>query len=206
MAPSQLSGKKISIWGGDFRIPYLAWFQAENVQPEIFPQYYSVNLFLQKGVDACAAMYYNEVHMLYQTGLDTGDVRLFFLKDFGFGFPEDGIYAMQSMLREHPQTVRSFRAASLAGWRYAAQHPEETLDIVMSYVEKDNVPTNRPHMKWMLEKILASVITEAKDSWTLGSLSRQDYEKTVRIMRQQGIITRAPEYESFTGGGLRYVP
>ena len=54
VGPSQLSDKKISIWGGDFQIPYLAWFQAENVKPEIFPQYYSVNLFLLKGVDACA--------------------------------------------------------------------------------------------------------------------------------------------------------
>ena len=96
VGPSQLSGKKISIWGGDFQIPYLAWFQAENVKPEIYPQYYSVNLFLLKGVDACAAMYYNEVHMLYQTGMDTGDMRLFFLRDYGFGFPEDGIYATQT--------------------------------------------------------------------------------------------------------------
>lgn len=206
VGPSQLTGKKISIWGGDFRIPYLAWFQAENLQPEILPQYYSVNLFLLKGVDACAAMYYNEVHMFFQTGLDTGDIRLFFLKDYGFGFPEDGIYATQNMLQEHPQTVRSFRSASLAGWRYASAHPEEALDIVMSYVEKDNVPTNRPHMKWMLEKILASVFIEVKDQWTFGSLSRQDYEKTVLIMRQQGIIKQAPDYESFTGGGLRYVP
>lgn len=206
VGPSQLSGKKISIWGGDFQIPYLAWFQAENVKPEIFPQYYSVNLFLLKGVDACAAMYYNEVHMLYQTGMDTGDLRLFFLRDYGFGFPEDGIYATQTMLEEHPQTVRSFRSASLAGWRYASEHPEEALEIVMSYVEKDNVPTNRPHMKWMLEKILASVMPGGKDQWTFGNLSRQDYEKTVEAMRQRGQIHQAPEYESFTGGTLRYVP
>ena len=144
--------------------------------------------------------------MLYQTGMDTGEIRLFFLRDYGFGFPEDGIYASQNMVQKDPQTVRLFREASLAGWRYSAEHPEEALDIVMTYVEKDNIPTNRPHMKWMLEKILSSVIPGGNDHWVFGSLSRQDYEKTVQIMQQQGIISRAPDYEAFTGGGVGYVP
>ena len=44
-----LSGKKISVWGGDFRAPYAAWLQAMNARPEIVPQYYSVNLFFAAG-------------------------------------------------------------------------------------------------------------------------------------------------------------
>jgi len=204
--PSDLTGKKISIWGGDFSAPYLAWLQAEKSQPEIYPQYYSVNLFLQKGVDACSAMYYNEVHMLYQTGVDPEEVRLFFLREYGFGFPEDGIYATQNTVKQDPERAKAFRRASLAGWRYAEEHPDEALDIIMSYVEKWNVPTNRPHMKWMLEKILASVVPGTQDGWTFGTLSKQDYERTVQILRQQGRLTQAPDYEVFTGGGLGYVP
>ena len=32
----------------------------------------------------------------------------------------------------------------------------------MEYVEAGNVATNRSHMKWMLEKILASVVPSAE--------------------------------------------
>ena len=78
--PAELSGRKISIWGGDFRAPYLAWLQSVGATPQIFPQYYSVNLFLLKGVQACSAMYYNEVHMVYQTGIDMEELKLFFLR------------------------------------------------------------------------------------------------------------------------------
>lgn len=205
-SPTDLLGKRISIWGGDFRAPYLAWLQSMNVRPEIFPQYYSVNLFLQHGVMACSAMYYNEVHMAYQTGIDMEDLKLFFLNDNGFGFPEDGLYATQDRLHQNPQQVSDFRAASLEGWRYAAEHQEEALDIVMRYVIKDNVPTNRPHMKWMLEKILDSVVPGTQDAWIFGSLSRQDYARTVQVMRQQGMLQQAPAYEDFIGGGLGYVP
>jgi NitT/TauT family transport system substrate-binding protein len=204
--PAELSGRKISIWGGDFRAPYLAWLQSVGASPQIVPQYYSVNLFLRKGVEACSAMYYNEVHMVYQTGIDMEELKLFFLQEDGFGFPEDGIYTTQERFRQNAELVRKFRQASLQGWRYAAENQAETLDIVMDYVTRDKVLTNRPHMKWMLEKILRSVIPEAQDRWTFGSLSRQDYARTVQVMTQQGMIRSALSYDEFMAGGLGYVP
>ncbi len=194
-----LSGRRISIWEGDFRAPYLAWLQSEGVEPAaIHPQYYSVNLFLRKGVDACSAMYYNEYHMLYQAGVNEDELSVFFLKDYGFGFPEDGLYCTEGTLRLDREMVAAFRAASLEGWLYAARHPEEALDIVMEYVTTANVATNRSHMKWMLEKILASIVPVA-DSWTLGELARSDYEKTVLMMKGQNMLHNPPSYEAFTG-------
>ena len=44
--------------------------------------------------------------------------------------------------------------ASKRGWEYAHAHPEEALDIVMKWVEKEQVHTNRLHQQWMLEEIL----------------------------------------------------
>ncbi len=203
---ADLSNKKVSIWEGDFRAPYVAWLQSKNVTPRIFPQYYSVNLFLQRAVDACSAMDYNEVHMIYQTGIDLDELKLFSLRDYGFGFPEDGVYATAETVRQDPQRAIAFRAATLAGWKYAAEHPEETLDIVMQYIEKDNVPTNRPHMKWMLANILDSVMPGPQNDWIFGVLSRQDYERTVQVLRTQGMLKKMPDYEEFIGGGLIDVP
>lgn len=203
---ADLANKKVSVWEGDFRAPYVAWLQSANVTPRIFPQYYSVNLFLQRAVDACSAMDYNEVHMIFQTGIDLDELKLFSLRDYGFGFPEDGVYATAETVRQDPQRAIAFRAATLAGWRYAADHPEEALDIVMQYVEKDNVPTNRPHMKWMLANILDSVMPDQQSEWVFGELSRQDYERTVRVLRTEGMLTHVPSYEEFIGGGLIDVP
>lgn len=203
---TDLTNKNVSIWEGDFRASYVAWLQSKNVTPRIFPQYYSVNLFLQRAVDACSAMDYNEVHMIFQTGIDLDELKLFSLRDYGFGFPEDGVYATVETVRQDPQRTLAFRAATLAGWKYAADHPEEALDIVMQYVEKDNVPTNRPHMKWMLEKILDSIIPDMQDEWIFGVLSRPDFDRTVGVMREQGMLKQAPVFDDFIGGGLIHVP
>jgi NitT/TauT family transport system substrate-binding protein len=205
--PNDLTGHRISLWEGDLRAPYEAWLESEKVKPSaIYPQYYSVNLFLRKGVAACSAMYYNEFHMLFQAGVDADDRNVFFLKDYGFGFPEDGIYCTASTLGRRPETVAAFREASLEGWRYAAEHPDEALEIVMGYVTAANVATNRPHMKWMLEKILASVVPTAADGWVFGKLAREDYAKTVRIMREQGMLVEPPAFEVFTGEVMARVP
>jgi NitT/TauT family transport system substrate-binding protein len=202
-----LSGHRISLWEGDLRAPYLAWLQSEGVEAAaIYPQYYSVNLFLRNGVDACSAMYYNEYHMLYQAGVDDDDLTVFFLKDYGFGFPEDGIYCTEDTLRRSPEMVAAFRAASLDGWRYAAEHPEEALDIIMKYVTAANVATNRSHMKWMLEKILTSIVPRDGNNWTLGELSRADYEKTVLMMKGQAMLSNPPPYEVFIGEVTARVP
>ena len=204
---ADLIGKKISIWEGDLRAPFVAWLKAESVAtPLLYPQYYTVNLFLRKGVQACSAMYYNELHMLYQAGVDEDDIVTYFLKDYHFGFPEDGIYCMERTLRLQPESVAAFREATLDGWRYAAEHPVEALDITMKYVNDANVMTNRSHMKWMLEKVLASSLPAKGDSWKLGELSQADYERTMRIMQEQGILTATIPIELFTGGVITRVP
>lgn len=204
--PKDLDGRKISLWGGDFLPPYRAWLQAERVRPEILPQYYSVNLFLQKGVDACAAMEYNELHMFYQTGMEPEELKVFFLRDYGFGFPEDGIYTTKKLMQQQPEYVSAFRSATLAGWRYAAEHPGEALDIVMAYVEKGNVPTNRPHMQWMLTKILDRIVPGEQRKWKFGGLLRQDFDRTVWTLQQQNMLRKIPNYDEFTGGEADYVP
>lgn len=202
---ASLNGRKVSLWGGAFQADFQSFFAANNIQPQTIPQYYSVNLFLARGVDVCSAMYYNEYHTIYQAGVDEHELASFFMKDFDCGFPEDGIYCLEQTLAARPEESRAFLAASLAGWQYAAAHQEETLDIVMKYVREANLPTNREHMRWMLEKILPTIIPGEQSSWKLGKLSRQDYQRTAGILRQYKLIVDAPSYEVFCGEEITHV-
>ena len=198
---TDIDKRRISIWEGGFRSAFLNLFQAKGVSPFIIPQYYSVNLFLHKGVDACSAMYYNEYHMIYQAGIDQEELATFFVKDYGFDFPEDGIYCLDKTFQANPEVCKAFTEASLAGWRYAAEHQEETLDIVMRYVQEAHVPTNQPHMKWMLEKILPSIVPVADSNWPMGYLPRDSYDRTANALKTHGSIKSHPPYEDFYKGG-----
>ncbi len=193
-----LDGRRISLWGGAFRPPFMSFFRANGVKPDILLQNYSINLFLRRGVDACSVMRYNEYHVLYQCGVEQDELATFFLSDFGNPLPEDGIYCLEKTAREKPEACRAVVEASMEGWRYAADHREEALDIVMRRVREAHVPTNRSHMRWMLDTVLDSVFPARPGDWRPGVLDAEAYRKTVKMLKQHGLIGDAPSLKSFT--------
>jgi len=198
-----LDGRRVSLWGASFRAAYLGYFETAGIEPRIVPQYYSVNLFLQGGVDACAAMDYNEYHTIIQAGVDPDELTTFSMRDAGFGFPEDGIYALAETVRRDPRLCREFAAASMEGWEYCRRHPDEAVSRVMEYARKAHVPTNRVHQRWMLDHVLAAIYPGEHDGWQPGTLSRVDYERTRAIMIGEGLIAGAPAYRRFVAAGAR---
>jgi len=196
-APGDLQGKKVSLWVKEYEAPYTGFFKRYRLSPVIEPQYFTVNLFLRRGVDACAAMYYNEYHTLLQYGVDPGELTIFRLWEHGFDFPEDGLYCTSGTFANQPELCRDITEASLEGWTYARDHQEEALDIVMGYVRRGHVPTNRAHMKWMLEKMLASIFPSTGDSWWFGVLAPEHYDRSVKLLREQDLIRSAPVFGEF---------
>lgn len=193
-----LDKRKISLWGGYFRPAFMSFFRANGVKPDILLQNYSINLFLRRGVDACSVMRYNEYHVLYQCGVEQDELTTFFLSDFNCPLPEDGLYCLETTFREKPDVSRAIVEASLEGWRYAAEHREEALDIVMKEVREGHVPTNRSHMKWMLNTMLDSIFPAQPGDWQVGILNGDAYRKTVKMLKQAGLISDAPPFKSFT--------
>ena len=198
---SDLNGRKATIWLEDFRAPYLALFASKGVSPEILPQYYTLSLFLRRGAVACSVMRYNEYHTLHQSGIQDSDLRIFSLHDLGVRLPEDGIYCLDETWKQRPETCRKFVRASLKGWTYARDHEEETLNEVMKYVRKENLPVNRMHMQWMLREILASIFPAKGDDWVFGRLSRHTYEGTCEMLLRHGGLKSAQTFEDFVKEG-----
>lgn len=202
---SDLDGHPVSIWEADLRLPYLACFDVQKIEPDILPQYYALSLFFHHGVDACAVMRYNEYHRLIQHGVHPDDIVIFNLWEHGVTLPEDGLYTLERTWQEQPEKCAAFVKASLEGWRYARAHPEETLDVVMRYVEQDNLPTNRPHMRWMLGEILDSIFPAENSPWSLGKLSPQAFAETLKLIKRHSSLPIEPTFEEFTTPEARHV-
>ena len=203
---ADLNGKRVSLWGTSFSAAYRAYFDAAGIEPRIVPQYYSVNLFLQGGVAACAAMEYNEYHSILQAGMDPRELTTFSMRELGFGFPEDGIYTLAATARERPDVCRVLAAASLEGWEYCRRHPDEALDSVMKHAAAAHLPTNRVHQRWMLDHILAAIFPGEHDAWQAGVLARADYQRAKAILIREGMIAGAPSYAQFVAPGARSAP
>ncbi len=50
----------------------------------------------------------------------------------GIDFYGDNLFTTEAELQAHPARVKAFRAASLRGWQYAIEHPEEIVDLILA--------------------------------------------------------------------------
>lgn len=198
-SPQDLNGKRVAIWEGDFRIQPMALFRTYNVKPEVVPLYGTVNLFLKGAVDAISAMWYNEYHTILNSGLDPDELSLLFFKDLLVNFPEDAIYCLQETYQRDPDTCRRFVQASLQGWRYAFEHKNEALEIVMKHADAAHTETNRAHQRWMLAR-MQDLILPGGDTGGMGKLKSQDYAAVGKVLLESQLIDHLPKLEDFYKG------
>lgn len=199
VAPADLTGKKVGIWVGDFYVPFMAFFNGQAVSPRIVPNYTSVNIFLKGAVDAVAAMWYNEYHLILNSGLDPNELTCFQLSDYGVNFPEDGLYCMKETFEGDPELCARFVEASLRGWLYAFDHRDEAIDIVMKYAEAAHTGTNRAHQQWMLDRMKDIILPEDRPR-ALGRLYPDDYAAVGTMLKKCHLIDELPPITDFYRG------
>ena len=200
LEPAQMNGAKVGVWGGDLALPPRAFFNHYGLQVREVPQSYTVNLFLRGGVDVASAMWYNEYHTLLNTGIDPDELTVFPLWEYGLNFPEDGLFMLETSYRGNPAMAAACVKASLEGWAYAFDHPEEALEIVLAYMRQAKISANRTHQQWMLARMrdLIQPVLAADDG---GRLNRDDFARVSAFLLQSGLIKEAPDFNQFTGEG-----
>lgn len=191
-----INGKKVGLWGQDFQIQPMALFKKYNLQVTVVPQSFSVNLFLRDGVDVVSAMWYNEYHTILNAGLNPDELTPFFFQDYGLNFPEDGVYVLEKTFNKDPTLSGAFVKATIEGWSYAFAHPDEALDVILEYMAQANVPANRVHQKWMLNR-MKDLISPLDHSGRIGMLELSDYQRVAGELKESGLIKEIPDYSSF---------
>ncbi len=193
-----LSGKKVGVWGKSFMVPLKAFLKKHGLGVRIVPEMGSINLFLLGGVDAATAMWYNEYDTIINSGVEPEELTTFQFYKYGFNFPEDGIYVLKSTYHRYPDVCRRFVEASIRGWVYAFEHPDEAVDIVLKYMRKAHVPASRVHQMWMLNALRDAFFYHGEGG--IGVLRREDFESVARILKDEGIIGSIPEFSDFYKG------
>jgi NitT/TauT family transport system substrate-binding protein len=141
-------------------------------------------------------MWYNEYNQLYLNGIDHDELNTFFLSDYGFNIPEDGLYVINHTAETRQDDLSAFIEASLRGWEYAKQNTEYALDLVINIMRTANIPSNKAHQKWMLEKIFELQNTE-KIGISPTELKKDDFLKAVEIYNNYKGVEMSIDYNQF---------
>ena len=152
--PLKQKGARVGIWSVGFGQLAICMSIMDNLNYEWVRFAQNVNLFVAGALDATLAMSYNEYYQLVQAGMPISDTNVYRFCDHGYNVQEDGVYMTRDYYEKHPDQARRFAEASRKGWEWAAAHPDEALDIVMAYVDREHIATNRVLQRLMLEEVL----------------------------------------------------
>jgi diguanylate cyclase (GGDEF)-like protein/PAS domain S-box-containing protein len=93
------------------------------------PHSFDPDALIQGQVSAMSAYSTDEPFLVQQAGLQ---YQIFNPRASGIDFYGDTLFTTQSQIKNHPERVAAFLDASLKGWGYALDHPEEMVDLIYS--------------------------------------------------------------------------
>jgi NitT/TauT family transport system substrate-binding protein len=198
-----LKGKKVGVWLGGNEHKLFAALTKNGIDPqkdvEVVAQPFDMNLFLNREVDAAAAMTYNELaQVLEQENPDTGDLyslddlNVLKMSDLGTGALEDGVFVRSDWLSDekNKDIAGRFLKASFKGWVFCRDNPEECLQIVL-----DNGPTlGEGHQRWQLNEINKLIWP---NDGGIGIMNPDDFANTAKIALDYKIIKAAASDDAY---------
>jgi len=120
-----------------------AYFKNEGVDPAkltVLPHSFNLKDFTDGHIAAMTAYSTDEPARLRSMGIRFLE---FSPREGGVDFYGDNLFTSEAQIRDHPERVRAFRAASLQGWSYALSHQEEIVDLIE---KKYNRGLTRDHL------------------------------------------------------------
>jgi NitT/TauT family transport system substrate-binding protein len=192
--PLTQKGARVGIWSVGFGQLAICMSIKDHLDYEWVRFAQNVNLFVAGALDATLAMSYNEYYQLVQAGIQMTDKNVYRFCDHGYNVQEDGVYMTRDYYMKHREQAKKFAEASRKGWEWAAQHPDEALDIVMEYVDKNHIATNRVMQRLMLKEVLRLQVD--RESKKREFRLRPDMVQLAsRLMVDNKMLTRDITYE-----------
>lgn len=196
IGPQDFVGKTIGVWFFGNEYPFLSWMSQEGISTDggddgvtVLKQGFNVDPLLQREADCISTMTYNEYGQVLDAGVNPDELVTFKYEEQGVATLEDGIYVLEENLADpvfEDKMVRFVRA-SMAGWKYAEENPEEAAGIVLDN-DETGAQTEAAQVRMMGE---IAKLTAGSN----GALDEADYERTVATLLAGGsdpVISAAP--------------
>lgn len=126
----------------------LAMLQVEGIPASkinLIPTSFKLQDLIDGHIDAFNGYTVNEPYILQEQGIP---YRLISPLAYGIDSYGDVLFTSESEIENHPERARTFRLASLKGWRYAMAHPDEIIALIRT---KYNSQKSLSHLKFEAE-------------------------------------------------------
>lgn len=179
---------KVGNWGLGNEYEIQALLTKYGLPTDYITQDFTMDQFDSDSVTLASAMTYNELGLVqnsYDGGYSYGDtVSIIDMNDEGVAMLEDNLFCSKSFAEENPNTVKAFVTASMKGWAYACENPEEAAEIVF----EAGSSVSADHQAYMAEQAAKLVTTDMNGNTVsaenVGQMDEAAMQQTLDLAKQ----------------------
>lgn len=148
--PQKLIGRQVKMSRSSRDVEIHAMFKNEGVSLDeivIVGRTVKPDDYFTKEIDALTAYMTNELFYFEQRHVPYATIRPI---SYGIDFYGDCLFTTENQVKEYPQRVKAFRAASLKGWKYAMDYPDRIIDLI---INRYGSQKSREHLRFEAEKM-----------------------------------------------------
>ncbi|QSF46368.1 ABC transporter substrate-binding protein [Paenibacillus tianjinensis] len=185
-----LVGQKVGIkLGGNEELTFRAMEKSAGIKtPDIeeMPIKYDLSPLLTGQVKAWPGYVINEVLAVQEQGKE---VNIIDPNDYGINFYADTLFTTESIINKDPEMVKSFVQASMKGWDYALENPEEAAEFGLKYGDKLDLDHEVAMMK-------ASIPLLEPEQLPLGSTEEEAWDTLQKSLIELGFVKKEQDLKS----------
>lgn len=165
---------------------------ADRSKIELVNVGFDPRLLTEGKVDVYPVYKSNEPYMIDTWGYD---LNLWSAEDFGV--PSMGLTYVTSeeILQTQPEMLVKFLRACLRGIQYAADYPDEAVEITLTYTGPE---TDAAHMRFMLDAELRDAQSELTDEFGWGWQTADQWQDLAAMLKSQELPVEADVSGAFT--------
>ena len=177
---------KIGNWGLGNEYEVEALLEKYGLPTDYLSQSYDMDSFDNDSITLASAMTYNELGLVkndYEGAYGYGDtVGTIDMNEEGVAMLEDNLFCTRDFAEQNPNTVKNFVYASIKGWEYACEHPDEAAEIVYKYGSS----VSSEHQAYMAEEVAKLVTTDMDGNQVtdIGKMDDNAMEQTLDLAKK----------------------
>lgn len=188
-----LAGKTVGVkLGGNEELTYRAMVRSAGLRGERaheIPVKFDISPFLAGKVDVWPGYVINEVIAAQEKGADVNIIRP---SDYNINFYADTIFTRESVIEKNPELVKRFVRATMTGWQYAVEHPDEAAAFGLKHSPQLALGHETSMMR-------ASIPLLRPTQQPLGKMELEEWRSLDDQLVALGLLkTKADIYKAFT--------
>jgi len=189
--PHDLIGKRVLMSTKTMDVELLGMFREERIplsEIEVLDRFSRMEDYFDPSIDAVAAYVTNQPFYLDRERVP---YTIMYPSTYGIDFYGDCLFTSEEQVAHYPHRTRAFLEASLKGWHYAMENPDEIINLILSKYPNDK---SREHLRYEAKAISKLMLPGMIE---IGHMNPGRWGHINAVFRELGIVNTDVDLKEF---------